>query len=212
MSGWDACTMEPNSILRWVECHPGLAGYLQALGVVAAVLVAFFAPRIADYFSRQQHAADVRANTKNVVRIFKKEMPDVLSKCAALRIFIEQQKPPSVDGNSWSEWFQSIGYVMPPTLAYYSQLTAETEVEPVAPFVNVAELIMDYNGKRGDLLVAGKIYDVEQWNAVRKALLDAIGTVEAAASVAVMPDEKNGTGGFVRRYRMPANFLGAHAG
>src|SRR4051812_33615780 len=37
MAGWDACTLEGLAFLRWIECHPALGGYLQAIGVVMAL-------------------------------------------------------------------------------------------------------------------------------------------------------------------------------
>ncbi len=35
---------ERNPLLRWIECHPGFAGYLQVLGVALSILVAAFIP------------------------------------------------------------------------------------------------------------------------------------------------------------------------
>jgi hypothetical protein len=38
VSDWVACTSEPSSLLRWIECHPALGGYIQAIGVFVAIL------------------------------------------------------------------------------------------------------------------------------------------------------------------------------
>lgn len=47
MSGWDACTLEADRTLRWIECHPGVAGYIQAAGVVATIAIAVLGPPLA---------------------------------------------------------------------------------------------------------------------------------------------------------------------
>jgi hypothetical protein len=39
MNGWNACTMEPNSILRWIECHPAFVGWAQTVALIATILV-----------------------------------------------------------------------------------------------------------------------------------------------------------------------------
>lgn len=51
MSGWDVCTMEPNGVLRWIECHPSLAGYIQAVGVIATVAIAIFGPPLGSWIA-----------------------------------------------------------------------------------------------------------------------------------------------------------------
>lgn len=37
MMGWDACTLEPNALLRWIECHPATAAWAQAIGIVVTI-------------------------------------------------------------------------------------------------------------------------------------------------------------------------------
>jgi hypothetical protein len=46
MAGWDACTEEPNRWLRWIECHPGFASWLQAGGTIVAIAIAIAIPLI----------------------------------------------------------------------------------------------------------------------------------------------------------------------
>ena len=87
---------------------------------------------------------------------------------------------------------------MPPTLAYIDQWTAETEIEPLAPFRNVANLIMAYNKQRNDLFIGGPSKGVGAWPEIQTALLKAIGAVEAAASVASTPISKRWPAGVAR--------------
>lgn len=37
-SKWDACTMDPRTWMRAIECHPGFAGYLQFVGTMLALI------------------------------------------------------------------------------------------------------------------------------------------------------------------------------
>lgn len=37
MKGWDACTLEPNVVMRWMECHPSVTGFAATiLGLLVA--------------------------------------------------------------------------------------------------------------------------------------------------------------------------------
>src|ERR1041385_7341778 len=53
---WNACAMEPSAVLRWVECHPGLAAWFQAVGTIAAVLLALAAPIASEFIARLRRA------------------------------------------------------------------------------------------------------------------------------------------------------------
>jgi hypothetical protein len=46
MMGWDACTQEPLAAIRWIECHPGTAGWVQTLGILLAIATAVVIPWI----------------------------------------------------------------------------------------------------------------------------------------------------------------------
>ena len=53
---WNACSMEPSAALRWVECHPGLAAWVQAVGTIAAVLLAIAVPTAVEFVARRGRA------------------------------------------------------------------------------------------------------------------------------------------------------------
>lgn len=67
MQPWNACTSEPNLILKWIECHPGLAGYVQALGVVVTLLLAIAGPPVARAWGRHRAHVLRRRTTTNVI-------------------------------------------------------------------------------------------------------------------------------------------------
>jgi hypothetical protein len=56
---WNACATEPSAVLRWIECHPGLAAWVQAVGTIAAVLLAMAVPVAAEFFVRRGHTRQV---------------------------------------------------------------------------------------------------------------------------------------------------------
>ena len=41
---WDACTMEPNTWLRWIECHPAFLSMIQGIGTFLAILATVLIP------------------------------------------------------------------------------------------------------------------------------------------------------------------------
>lgn len=65
---WNACTQETNAILRWIECHPGLAGYIQAVGVVTTLMVALLGPPLARALDRRRARISRRNLTTSIIR------------------------------------------------------------------------------------------------------------------------------------------------
>ena len=69
MSAWNACTQEPNAWLRWIECHLGVAGFVQAIGtilaVVAAVIIASAQSRTSVKVERERENAKRAADRKS---------------------------------------------------------------------------------------------------------------------------------------------------
>lgn len=54
MSAWDACTMEPNSAFRWIECHPAFMAATQDVLLILTILVAIGVPAYAEYLRRKE--------------------------------------------------------------------------------------------------------------------------------------------------------------
>jgi hypothetical protein len=53
MPNWDACTMDPHWWMRNIECHPGLAAYVGAVGTIIALGVAIVVPFLSDKLNRR---------------------------------------------------------------------------------------------------------------------------------------------------------------
>jgi hypothetical protein len=56
--GWDACTQDPNWIIRQIECHPGSASWVQAIFSVVAIVAAVWLARADGRRRRVDEAAD----------------------------------------------------------------------------------------------------------------------------------------------------------
>jgi len=67
MLPWNACMSEPNWVLKWIECHPGLAGYIQAVGVVATLMVALLGPPLARAVAHWRARLARRTATTNTI-------------------------------------------------------------------------------------------------------------------------------------------------
>jgi hypothetical protein len=72
-SGWDACVQEPWIFLRWLECHPALAGYLQFVGVFVAIFgsawIAIRTTRLTLQPTRMERAGRARVLTYRLLSI-----------------------------------------------------------------------------------------------------------------------------------------------
>lgn len=62
MAAWDACTLEPSAVIRWFECHPGSAGWVQAVGSLLAIGFAIWLGRRQMKEMRDQEEARRAAN------------------------------------------------------------------------------------------------------------------------------------------------------
>jgi hypothetical protein len=69
MSGWDACAREPNAVLRWIECHPGSAGWAQTVGTFLALLIAIGVPVFAAWLQRRAEREERTRRSKRIVSL-----------------------------------------------------------------------------------------------------------------------------------------------
>jgi hypothetical protein len=108
--------MEPNTVIKWIECHPGLAGYVQAVGVIAGVAIALFGPPIARWLERWHQR---RARAKSIVRFARGCLPSI-------QLLIERIDMASarlhnfhnlhaIDAGQWNELIKSTGIEIPGT-------------------------------------------------------------------------------------------------
>jgi hypothetical protein len=69
--GWDACTQDPNWIIRQIECHPGSASWVQAVFSVVAIVAAVWLARQDGRRRQMDEAADRRRRASTLaLRLF----------------------------------------------------------------------------------------------------------------------------------------------
>lgn len=60
-TGWNACVLEPNAALRWIECHPASMAATQDFLLVLTIAAAIAIPAYTEYVRRKQKRADSQA-------------------------------------------------------------------------------------------------------------------------------------------------------
>ena len=145
---WVGCMNETFAPLRWIECHPSLAGYLQAVGVVAAVVVAFYAPRITAHFEERRYQRLVKRRTAQAFATQRADMADVEANIARVHETLtrwENRQPPA---QAWDNVFDSaIVLPMPSSIAFAHEIP-DIDRTALQPFEAVRAAISDYNGHR----------------------------------------------------------------
>jgi len=68
MSAWDPCTTEHIPWLHFIECHPGFAAYLQAVGIILTLALAIFGPPLTLFWTRARDWWARRLNTIHIAR------------------------------------------------------------------------------------------------------------------------------------------------
>ncbi|HEY2071783.1 MAG TPA: hypothetical protein VGG48_19640 [Rhizomicrobium sp.] len=111
MSGWDACTMEQNHWLRWIECHPGLAGYLQAVGVVGTLVLALLGPLVARWIGRFRERRARNAKTLSLARSLLPHVNTLLERIHGRLETLGTYSEP--EGNDWGLFLQNMMIEIP---------------------------------------------------------------------------------------------------
>jgi hypothetical protein len=143
---WVGCMNEPNAFLRWVECHPGLAGWGQAIFTALAVFAAITTPRIAEYFADRRATRDLRRQTAQIVATLRTTAAELLPQIGVIakRVSNHRQRPPG--DLSWKDWFEKdVHCPMPVPLEFMHQQVGGMDDTAVAPFAALREAISAYN-------------------------------------------------------------------
>lgn len=181
MAGWDACTMEPSAVLRWMECHPGFAGYVQAIGTVGAVIIALYAPRIAAYFSQQASREERRARTVILVQSLATPTIDVGVEADRIKRALDETKNHPPRPSAWVDWFENrLLLKTPHQFEFLNQHLADTDPALTRVFREVAESVVSYNSVRAQTATFGRPVVESDWFNVWRGLDEAIDRVRNA--------------------------------
>jgi hypothetical protein len=141
--------MEPSAVLRWMECHPGFAGYVQAVGTVGAIVIAMYAPRIAAHFSKKARQEERRARTLVLVRSLGTPTIDVGVEADRIKRALEEIKRLPPNAGAWADWFEQRLLLKPPLqFEFLHQHLGDTDPELTRVFREVAESVVSYNSIR----------------------------------------------------------------
>lgn len=183
MTGWDACTMEPFAVLRWMECHPGFAGYVQAVGTVGAVIIALYAPSIAAYFSRRASLEERRARTLILVQGLGTPTIDVGVEADRIKSALEEIRMLPPNPGAWADWFENRLLLRPPLqFEFLHQRLADADPKLTRAFREVAESIVSYNSIRVQTANIGLTIAQGDWFNVWRGLDEAIDRVRDAVA------------------------------
>jgi hypothetical protein len=163
--GWDACTMEPNAWLRWLECHPGLAGYLQTIGAVIAIGVAVASPWIAASFADRQARKARAERTWVLIGALKDPVQNIAAAAARAEAYLEKWKHAAPQQNLWPDFCKTIFVSVPTAIDLLHQ---QTDVDPklIAPYREVQTAVMAHNTLINEAQLAGQAGASLRWSGV----------------------------------------------
>jgi hypothetical protein len=168
---WDACTMDPHQWMRFVECHPGFAGYIQAIGAIAAVFIAFLSPRIAAWFAeRDRHAARLQ-RTRDLISGLETPAIDVGVAAAQIKDALDlwsKAPPGDLQWNNWCE--KNLLLRPPPQFEFLYQALDGTEPSLIAPYIEIAKSIDAYNSIRNQVRTLPRSIYVADWGNIWRLL------------------------------------------
>src|SRR5215469_11560099 len=88
MTGWDACTQEPCALIRWLECHPGTAGWAQLFGTLAAIAFAYVLGRAQIRAARLAEDRKRDSKAKALALLLVAPVADVISEMERIKDLI----------------------------------------------------------------------------------------------------------------------------
>jgi len=174
---WNGCMNEPVWFLRWIECHPGLAGYIQAAGTVIAVLVALYAPRIASWFEYRQWRAKCKARTQMLLESLGMPVAEVGVRAVQIKIALARQTEPPASQEGWNVWFDTVVLRLPAGLDYWEQKLEGTDPDATLTYRNLADAVRSYNETCFKIRNIGSANAGYEWELFLSSLDGAIGRV-----------------------------------
>jgi hypothetical protein len=159
---WDACTMDPHHWMRFIECHPGFASYIQAAVVSVTLLGAIFYPPLRLAYEKWLRAYSRKKEAKRYAYSLLPEVETIISgmadRLASLQAVYVTTPP------NWVTFQEQLGIVIPMMLMAVSQQAEYIAVERLHFLTALAEKMVLWNNKRYTYqLVLG---DVEGWHAM----------------------------------------------
>lgn len=135
---WDACTNTQNAILHWMECHPGTASYVQAVGVILTVAGAIVGPTIKSRWAAFQARREEIRNAKQFARSAKVDVEHVI---ALINERLEIAE--SIRGQGAS--FEAVCITIPPRLIAFPGFQRYPKLWELNSVFELGDMLMGYN-------------------------------------------------------------------
>lgn len=172
--------MEPNQVLRWIECHPGLAAYVQAAGVIVTLAIASFGPPLTH---RLERVRERRGRTAATVALAKHLLPSVHSLVeridGRLATVDTYDQPAAQD---WGIFFDNMMIEIPGALDLSLRSDVDIDTARLSFLRNLVEQMRKYNLSLADKRMRG-VRDGE-WRELQKNIRDALTNARKSADQA----------------------------
>jgi len=171
---WNACIQDPNWWMRQIECHPAFAGYVQALGSIGAIIVAFYASQISLWWERRNFAAAIAADTQRLIESLREPAMEVRRRADTIKGqlgFFRNQAP---GDDIWDDWFQTTILLKPPIeFEFFDRRLDGIDLSKIGRCREIAESIFHYNTRRSltaGISVLAPGYWPKMWNDLDQAI------------------------------------------
>lgn len=159
---------EPNAALRWIECHPSFAGYIVAVGTVAAFCLALFGPPLERWLRSKSETSALRTRTAQVLAAISPLIVSLIGDCGARRKILEAGRPKTETDRQ--QLLDQVLVVLPGALDVFDPIRIGLDPETFLPATLAAAYVRAFNGKLH--LFRKEEYSVERkWGAARELLL-----------------------------------------
>ncbi len=166
MIGWSACTMEPNIILRWIECHPASVMTIQAIATFLAIVAAIAVPLCMAESDRRRRAEEKCASSEAFVVSLLAPASHVLIDTARVRVMVTKLEETEIGSPQVLTTLRAIRVVIPDELSTAMTQMHLLDNNVVGRMRTAITHIQSFNVVV-DQLVAATSYDVSKFEIAR---------------------------------------------
>jgi hypothetical protein len=169
--------MDPHQWVRFVECHPGLAGYVQAAGVILTILGAMFWPLLKRLYDRWLRSRARRQNTRRYAFAVLHMIEEIIAGFdLRLRRLREERGAPN-----WLNFQEGLSIVIPMALEIANLSVEEFNVEKLRDIQALCEALRGWNMRTWEYRGGAAPSDDEAWQAMAFEMLARAEKVRAKA-------------------------------
>lgn len=153
--------MDPHHWMRFIECHPGFASYIQAAAVSVTLLGAIFYPPLRLAYEKWLRTHSRKREAKRYAYDLLPEIETIISgmrdRLASLQA-VNAATPPN-----WIKFQEQLGIVIPMMLDVANQRAEYIAVERLQFLTTLADKMRLWNNRRFSYQSGSHLGDVEGW-------------------------------------------------